>query len=228
MLLGLDSASGACSAALGDGTAVAAHRFEAMHRGQAEALAPMIADVLADAHREARDVDAFAVTVGPGAFTGVRIGLSAARALALACAKPLIGVTTFAAVAEPWLGDHGSIVSVIESRRDDFFFQLIDRATGTAGPPRAAHEADVLGHLHSDGYQSEPILLCGDGAARLMETNILRDLAVTVADGDGLPDARQVIAVAARQIAQDGLPDRRERPQPLYLRPPDVGPKSVS
>lgn len=224
ILLGLDSASGACSAALSGPHGVLAHRFETMQRGQAEALAPMIADVLNAGGMQAADVDALSVTVGPGAFTGVRIGLSAARALALATARPLVGVTTFAAVAEPLIGAPGHILSVIESRRDDFFFQLIDGQTGDAGAPCAAHAAEVIDALQRDGFTDGPLTLCGDGATRLVESGALAGLDLTMADGPGLPDARWVTAVARRQITTQGLPDRSVRPSPLYLRPPDVGP----
>ncbi|MCB2100253.1 MAG: tRNA (adenosine(37)-N6)-threonylcarbamoyltransferase complex dimerization subunit type 1 TsaB, partial [Rhodobacterales bacterium] len=99
-LLALDSATGACSAAVRAGGALVAHRFQAMARGQAEALMPMAAEVLAEAGLTATDLDGVAVTRGPGAFTGLRIGLSAARGLALAAGVPCLGVTTFQALAE--------------------------------------------------------------------------------------------------------------------------------
>jgi tRNA threonylcarbamoyl adenosine modification protein YeaZ len=98
-VLGLDATGSACSAALLRDDRALAHRFAAMERGQAEALVPMIASVLAEAALPVAALDLIAVTVGPGAFTGVRIGLAAARGLALASGVPALGVTSFAAVA---------------------------------------------------------------------------------------------------------------------------------
>ena len=98
-LLALDCAAGACSVAVLDATGVLAAAHRVMDRGQAEALMPMIADVLAEAGIAARDLCAVAATGGPGSFTGVRIGLAAARGIALAAGLPTVPVTTLEAVA---------------------------------------------------------------------------------------------------------------------------------
>lgn len=223
ILLGIDSASAACSAAVAGPDGIRAHRFEAMQRGQAEALAPMIADVLDDAGLAATGLDAVAVTVGPGAFTGVRIGLSAARALGLAAAKPVVGVTTFAAIAGPWVGgEAGDILCVVESRRTDFFVQMFDGQTGNAGPPAALDGADVAAHVAAYRRSHGPLTVIGDGAGRLIESGALRTCEPVAATGNDLPDARHVCGAARRLIDTNGLPQLHERPSPLYLRPPDV------
>ena len=98
-LLALDTATSACSAALWqDGTVLARH-LQPMARGQSEALLPMVAAVMAEAGLAFADLDLLAVTVGPGTFTGIRIGLAAARGLALATGLPLAGIATTEAVA---------------------------------------------------------------------------------------------------------------------------------
>ncbi|MDX1711849.1 MAG: tRNA (adenosine(37)-N6)-threonylcarbamoyltransferase complex dimerization subunit type 1 TsaB, partial [Rhodovibrionaceae bacterium] len=90
-LLALDAAGTACSAAIVvDGRLVAA-RFESMRRGHSERLVPMIGEVMAEAGLAYADLDAVGVTRGPGAFTGVRIGLATARAIGLAAGKPIYG-----------------------------------------------------------------------------------------------------------------------------------------
>src|SRR5262245_36705535 len=99
-ILALDCSGAACSAALWRQGVLAAHRYRAMTRGHAEALMPMLAETVAQAGETFHSLTAMAVTVGPGAFTGIRVGLAAARGIGLAAAIPVVGVTTFAAVAE--------------------------------------------------------------------------------------------------------------------------------
>ena len=115
-ILALDSSSGACSAAVRlDGNTIA-RRFEIMERGQSERLMPMVKDLLDETGVAISDLDLIAVTVGPGAFTGLRIGLAAARGLALALGKPCFGVTTTQAVAAGAAGDAPLLVA-IDSKR---------------------------------------------------------------------------------------------------------------
>jgi tRNA threonylcarbamoyladenosine biosynthesis protein TsaB len=95
-VLAIDTALNACSVALVDGEAVLAILSEPMQRGHAERLAPMVQEVMAHAFDS---IDRLVVTTGPGSFTGVRVGLAFARAMALALAKPCVGVSTLEALA---------------------------------------------------------------------------------------------------------------------------------
>ena len=111
-LLALDSSAAACSVALWDdreektGSPIVAHRGKYMERGQSEALIPLVDSVMEETGWIFSDLDRLGVTVGPGSFTGVRVGLAAARGLALAGRLPLVGVTSFEAIAfEAWAGD---------------------------------------------------------------------------------------------------------------------------
>jgi tRNA threonylcarbamoyladenosine biosynthesis protein TsaB len=98
-ILALDTAVAACSVAIWDDGAVLAEEQQALAYGHAEILVPMLARVLARAGLRVDDMDRLACTIGPGHFTGLRAGLAAARGLALAADKPLIGITTLEAVA---------------------------------------------------------------------------------------------------------------------------------
>ncbi len=101
-VLALDTSMAACSAAVLTRDAAsgrAARRFERLERGHAEAIVPMIQQVMAEAGAEYGELDRIAVTVGPGTFTGVRIGVATARGLALATGAPLLGVTSHAVMA---------------------------------------------------------------------------------------------------------------------------------
>ena len=97
IVLGIDTALDACSVALVRDGETLAEISEPMTRGQAERLAPMVRDAVARAGVSYAVIDRVAVTTGPGSFTGVRVGLSFARALALAIGKPCIGVSTLEA-----------------------------------------------------------------------------------------------------------------------------------
>jgi len=99
IVLAIDTALDACSVAIARGGETLSHLSEAMNRGQAERLAPMAQEAAAQAGVGFAEIDRVAVTTGPGSFTGVRVGLSFARALALALNKPCLGVSTLEALA---------------------------------------------------------------------------------------------------------------------------------
>ena len=98
-ILAVDTALGACSVALLRGEEVLAHIFEPMDRGHAERLAPMVDEAMKAAKTDFAALDRLAVTVGPGTFTGQRVGLAFMRGLRLALKRPLTGVTTLEAIA---------------------------------------------------------------------------------------------------------------------------------
>ncbi|UEM21182.1 tRNA (adenosine(37)-N6)-threonylcarbamoyltransferase complex dimerization subunit type 1 TsaB [Skermanella mucosa] len=218
-ILGMDSATGACSAALWSDGAVAARRFAAMDRGQSEALIPMVQAVLEESRLTFGQLDGLGVTVGPGAFTGLRIGLAAARGIALASGLPLVGVTSFEAVAHGVPAPERSgcaLLIALESRREDIFVQSFDSELNPLGAPRAARPEDLE---LADG----PLLVAGDASARLAAALASRreglPAGLRFAEGPGLPDAAHV----ARLVALRGLAGALGGPpQPLYLRPPDV------
>jgi tRNA threonylcarbamoyladenosine biosynthesis protein TsaB len=215
LILALDSATVACSAALWRDGHVLAHRFAAMERGQAEALLPMVRDVMAEAGQSYGALDHLAVTVGPGAFTGLRIGLSAARGLALAAGVPLGGVTTLEAVAEgvSLTGLEGRVlVVVLGTKRSDLYVQAFDAAR------QAIAEPAVLPPEALPGWAPDSrLLLAGDGAQVALEPLADAGWEAAVSDAPGLPDAALVASLAAARLSAGvGL----RVPEPLYLTPP--------
>src|SRR5579872_2478679 len=108
-ILAIDTALAACSAAVLDTeqAVISAHESLAMTRGHAEALMPLVARVLDRAKCDFSEIDRIAVTTGPGSFTGLRVGISAARGLALAAGKPAVGLSTLAAYAAPVVAESG-------------------------------------------------------------------------------------------------------------------------
>lgn len=219
-LLALDAANAACSAAMRiDGATVAA-LSEPMQRGQAEHLLPMAAEVLQRAGCAPLELDAVAVTVGPGAFTGIRIGLSAARAFGLAVGVPVIGVTCF----EIWrhaCRDEGRLVVALETKRSDVYLQAFDAAgAAVAGP--ASLEPEAAPAWLPPGRWA----LTGDAAMRLVSVLGEADARLAIVAPAPAVDASTVAEVAEARIGRDGLPPPdAPPPRPLYLRPPDVNPK---
>lgn len=216
-LLALDTATAACSVAVWvDGT-VRAHRLRPMTRGQSEALMPMVVAALAEAGLAFADLDAVAATVGPGAFTGLRIGLAAARAMALAAGLPCLGVTTLEAVAAnvPEAERHGAAVLVaLDAKRADVYAQVFSASLEPLSEPAAVLPADLAGLLAGG-----PVIVAGDAAARAAEALAGAGIEARVSAAPGLPDAARVAAIAAHRRAA-GQPALA--PEPLYLRAPDV------
>jgi tRNA threonylcarbamoyladenosine biosynthesis protein TsaB len=213
IVLALDSSGSACSVALvGPDGAVLAHRFQAMARGHAEILMPMLRDAMAEAGVGFAALGLIAATIGPGSFTGIRVGLAAARGLALATGLPAVGITAFEAIAEAVEAEGAALVVAIDSRRAELFVQVF--AAGIApDPPRAVAPADLAAILPQG-----KLVLAGDGAERAAAALLTAGRVASVASVTA-PDARHVARVALRRrSAGGGMPAL----QPLYLRAPDV------
>ncbi|HYL47893.1 MAG TPA: tRNA (adenosine(37)-N6)-threonylcarbamoyltransferase complex dimerization subunit type 1 TsaB [Stellaceae bacterium] len=213
-VLGLDSAGSQCAIAVLDGGRVAAARAEAMAHGQAERLVPLIAETLAAADIAPAALDFIAVTTGPGSFTGIRIGLAAARGLALATGRTAIGVGVFdayAASVPPAARQGRALVVAVESKREEFYLQSFTTAGPALAPPAQVHARDLATWLPPG-----PLLLAGDAAERLRAKVTARDIAV--APGTNAVDATWV-ARLGRQQANGGV---IEPPRPFYLRAPDT------
>lgn len=207
-VLAFDCSGASCSAAVLIEDRPASQRFLAMERGHAETLLPMIERVLREAALTPAALDLLAVTIGPGSFTGLRIGLAAARGLALACRLPAIGVTSFDAVKVEDPAARPLFIA-LESKRAELFLQRRDRADSRLPalvPPKGWVAILPPG----------PCFLAGDGAARLAAALGRAD--VVVLPGSGRPDAVALARLgAARWQAGDRTPLA-----PLYLRAPDT------
>lgn len=228
-ILALDAAGAACSCAVWRDGGVAAQCFEAMSRGQSERLVPMANEVMARADLDYAQLDAIAVTLGPGGFTGVRIGLATARAFALALDRPVIGISNFEAVAAAAAPEEcagRSLVVVLDAKRADLYVQAfishgrteLDGAVPGRLEAFGAPAALLPGALDA-ALPEGPLLLIGD--ATEVACGALRDAgrSVEVSRSSGFADAAVVAALAAARPAPD---ENAPVPGPLYLRAPDV------
>ncbi len=218
-VLALDTAVEACSLALGEATdtglAVRAALSEPMTRGHGDRLFALFAAALDEAGwaRPAR-LDRVVVTIGPGTFTGARVGLAAARALALAWNAPCLGVSTLEALAASVTARTAPRIAVIDARRDQLYAQAFDAAGAPLSDPLAAAPEAVWAQF-IPFVASEPGILAGSGA------DLLRAVAPAEAfaaeTGPTVPNAAALLGYTSADPAL-------RPPRPLYLRAPDATP----
>src|SRR6202140_5389794 len=149
LILAIVTALDACAAAVLDTDAgeLIAAESQAMKRGHAEALMPLIGRVMNASGIAFAALDRIAVTTGPGSFTGLRVGLSAARGIALAAGKPVVGVTTLAVYAAPVVNESAErpVISAIDARHDQVYFQAVSGNGSSLILPRLGPVAEALG-----------------------------------------------------------------------------------
>lgn len=215
-ILALESSGAACSAAFYEDGRLRARRFERRARGQAERLMPMVTEVAAEAGAELASVDLFAATVGPGAFTGLRIGLATLRGLALSAHRPMLGVTSLEAIAHGTTPEERSgrrLLVLIESRRSELYAQSFASDLAPLDAPRAVPAATL-----AEAYAGERLLLAGDAAARAEAELNAAGCELTWSSASDVPDAAIVATLAAARVHLA----RTAPPAPLYLRPADT------
>jgi tRNA threonylcarbamoyladenosine biosynthesis protein TsaB len=217
LLLAIDTALDACAAAVLDtGTSkLIAVESQAMKRGHAEALMPLIGRVMQQASLPFAALDRIAVTTGPGSFTGLRVGLSAARGLALAAGKPAVGLTTLSAYAAPIVSDSGEdpVISAIDARHDQVYFQVVSGNGSSLVRPRVGKIEEAL----AASRFGAPHLV--GNAARILADRWPKDAAAPVkVDAQPAPDIAWVAWLGAA-VSPDTAPAR-----PFYLRAVDAKP----
>ncbi len=213
-VLAFDCSGAACSAAVWRDGAVESQVFVEMERGQAEQLLPQIASVMEEARLGFDALDAIATIVGPGSFTGLRIGLAAARGIALACGKKLMALDAFEAIVAAIPADRATglpILVAVDSRRGPVFAQLFGPDRQKIGGP-AQVERDALLAFVPDG----PVAIAGDGQTAFAALDPARFMLLR----EHLRIHAAAVAEAAALLGPDSL-DRLPL-SPLYLRPPDV------
>jgi tRNA threonylcarbamoyladenosine biosynthesis protein TsaB len=220
-VLAIDTALDACSAAVLDtmGGGITASETLTMARGHAEALLPVVARTMDQAAIEFAELDRIVVTTGPGSYTGLRVGISAARGIALAAGKPVIGLSTLAGLAAPLIAEDDSthVVAAIDARHDHVYIQIFGMGGRTLVAPRIATLRDAL-----RATITGPARLVGSGAALLAKAWPKDADPPLLVSACGAPDIDWIARLGA--AAGDGYGP----PKPLYLRAPDAQPQDAA
>ena len=217
LILAIDTALNACAAGVLDTDAgkLIAQESLPMKRGHAEALMPLIARVIKQAGIGFAALDRIAVTTGPGSFTGLRVGLSAARGIALAAGKPVVGVTTLTAYAAPIVSQNAAhpVISAIDARHDQVYFQAVSGDGSSLIRPRVGPIEEALGAARFGAAH-----LVGNAAGLLGQRWPASALPPFKVDAQAAPDIAWVAWLGAA-VSPNAAPAR-----PFYLRAPDARP----
>jgi len=219
-VLAIDTALEACSAAVLDTRGgITASETVVMTRGHAEALMPLIARVMIRAGIEFGDLDRIAVTTGPGSFTGLRVGISAARGIALAAGKSAIGLSTLAGLAAPLIADDDNtqVVAAIDARHDNIYLQVFGVNGRTLVGPRTATVRDA-----ARAATTAPARLVGSAAKKLAAAWPKGAEPPLLVEQRGAPDIDWIARLGAAAA------DAHGPPKPLYLRAPDAQPQNAA
>lgn len=221
LILGIESATAQVGCAIGGHEGVLASAHSTRSRRHAESLVPSIEFVCRQARVELSEIGALTVDVGPGLFTGLRVGVATAKALAQALRVPVIPISSLDLLAYPARFTDRIIVPAVDARRGELFSALYRSVPGgvqRTTEPRVSTPEDLCGELQAQG---EDVLLVGDGALRYAED--FRDLlqAEVCTHGITHPSARDLVLLAHH------LALREEWVQPwdvlpTYLRKPDA------
>lgn len=219
-LLAIDTALAACSAAILDtDQGILARASLPMVRGHAEALIPLLSRVTTEAGVAFGDLDRVVVTTGPGSFTGLRVGLAAARGIALAIGKPAVGLSTLSAYAAPHLADDAEapVVVAIDARHQHVYLEAFGPGGRSLVAPRLAPLREAV-----RAAAVAPARIVGSAAQAVADARGAADAAPILVDPRGAPDIDWVAKVGA------ALPEGQSPPKPQYLRAPDAQPQNAA
>lgn len=217
-ILAIDTALGACAACLvaSDEAEPLAVESLAMERGHAEALLPLVERVMSSVNGGFPALDRVAVTVGPGSYTGLRVGISAARAIGLAAGIPVVGVTTLSALLASLVTRETRrvLAAAIDARHGSVYIQAIAPGGRSLIAPSLMSAREAVRLLGAG-----PVTLTGSGAPLVAAEALRSSLGAVVADA---PAAPSIGLVARLGLVAD---PSQALPKPLYLRAPDAKPQ---
>lgn len=222
IILGIETATQQVGCAIGGAEGVFASFHSARGRFHAETLAPAIEFVCAHARIELREVSVVAVDIGPGLFTGLRVGIATAKAMAQALRVPMIGLSSLDLLAHQARYTNRLIVPVIDARRDEVFWASYRHVPGgiqRLSEPMVCRPGELAGELQA---KREPVLLVGDGAIRYaseLDDDLGNVEFGTV--GTAYPAATDLVELAQPRALREEFVQPSEI-DPMYLRKADA------
>ena len=221
LVLGIETATPQVGVAIGGHEGIIASFHTTRDRRHAETLVPAIQFLCAQAQMKLSQIGLVAVDVGPGLFTGLRVGLATAKSIAHACRIPMIGVSSLDLTAFPARFSDRLIVSTVDARRGEIFHATYRRAPGgiqLMSAPAVDQPADVAGQLMATGAET---LIVGDGAQRYAD--VLGAVRGAEIGREGLrhPNAGALVELAHARALREEFVSPSEI-APMYLRAPDA------
>lgn len=226
IILGIDTATDSVSVALGEGTRVLAHSEVVSDRQHCETLTPMIDFVCKQASVSFREIGAIAVDIGPGLFTGMRVGIATAKAIAFSLDLPIIGICSLDVLAAAAPRTDSVIISVIDARRHEIYWSMyrtIENELTQVLAPRVGPVTELATNV-LERFQSAQFV--GNGALRY-QSEIVDALGTSIQGCEfagtrfSRPTASTVVALAHR-LAMEERWQSAHQVSPIYLRPPDA------
>jgi len=218
-ILALETSAKAVSAALTEDGKVLASGYQDTGLTHSRTLMPIVEHLFQNTGTTLADCDAVAVAAGPGSFTGIRIGVAAAKGLAFGADKPAVGVSTLAAMARNVSFSDGLIVCAMDARRQQIYNALFEAGDGELTrltEDRAIALAELVEELRGD---PRPITVVGDGARLAYDYLNANDIPCRLAPPHLVMQNAASVALEAEVLAREGKLVSAQELEPVYLRP---------
>ena len=218
-ILALETSAKAVSAAVSEDGRILASGYQDTGLTHSRTLMPIVEHILKNTGLAVADMDAIAVAAGPGSFTGIRIGVAAAKGLAFAADKPAVGVSTLAAMARNVAFCDGLVICAMDARRQQVYNALFEAKDGQLTrltPDRAISLEELAAELAND---PRPKTVVGDGARLCLDHLTAAGIPCRLAPPHLVVQNAMSVALEAEAMAAEGNLVSAQALEPVYLRP---------
>ncbi len=223
-ILAIETSAKAVSAAVSEDGRILCSGYQDTGLTHSRTLMPIVEHILKNTDLTVKDMDAVAVAVGPGSFTGIRIGVAAAKGLAFAAEKPAVGVSTLAAMARNVSFFRGLVICAMDARRHQIYNALFEAENGALTrlcEDRAVSLDDLAEEIRQD---PRPKIIVGDGAALCREALEAAGVPCSLAPAHLVMQNAVSVALEAEAAAAAGGLVSAQELAAFYLRPPQADP----